>query len=151
MMKRNPLMLIALLVVPSLLLSACGTGAGSGSITASLAGTSWKLVSYGPVSSPVSAVPGVETSLIFGADGQVSGSLGCNSFGGKYEEKDGSVTFSEVISTMMACTDGSRMAQEQSAFRLLNGTDTYTLKGETLTLLDAAGENALSLSSVPDK
>ncbi len=148
-MNRFPLMLIALLAASALLLSACGTGSGSGSLTASLAGTSWKLVSYGPVSSPVNAVADVETSLVFGTDGTVGGSLGCNSFGGKYEEKDGSVTFSEIISTMMACTDESRMAQEQAAFQVLNGSDTYTIKGETLTILDAAGENALTLSSVP--
>ncbi len=148
-MNRFPLMLIALLTAGALLLSACGTGSGSGSLAASLAGTSWKLVSYGPVSSPVNAVTDVETSLVFGTDGTVGGSLGCNSFGGKYEEKDGSVTFSEIISTMMACTDESRMAQEQAAFKVLNGSDTYTIQGETLTILDAAGENALTLSSVP--
>ncbi len=149
-MTRRKLTLIftVLFTVSALILAACGAPVAN---AASLKGTNWTLVSLGPVKDQVSAVADVHTSLTFGADGQVSGNFGCNSFGGKYEIKDGKIVFSEIISTLMACTNEDVMKQEQAGLKILNGEDTYKLEGSTLVIYAASGENALTLSSVPGK
>ncbi len=106
MNKITRTMLIFLIAL-GLILSAC---AGSGA-SVDLKGTSWKLVSYGPLGNQTPAAAGITTSLDFGNDGTVSGNMGCNSFGGNFELKNGKLVFSQMISTMMACL-GPQMAQE---------------------------------------
>ena len=124
-----------------LILSAC---AGSGA-SVDLKGTSWKLVSYGPLGNQTPAAAGITTSLDFGNDGTVSGNMGCNSFGGNFELKNGKLIFSQMISTMMACL-GPQMAQEDAALKVMNGTVSFQVYGSTLTIFDASGANAITLS-----
>lgn len=137
-MKNSPILITTMILVVSLVLAACST---SGQ-TAGLSGSSWKLVSFGAVDSQTPAVADIDTSLVFDREGQISGNMGCNSFGGKYEVKENTVTFSQVISTMMACAE-PQMTQEGTAFKVLNGTATYTLEGDTLQIIDSSGESAL--------
>ena len=144
-MKINSYTVITvILLAVGMMLSACNTASG----TLKLEGTSWSLVSYGPKDNQTPAAAGVETSLVFGTDGQISGNMGCNGFGGKYEVKDGVLTFSEVISTMMACEE-PRMTQEISSFQVLNGTTSYELSSGTLTITDASGTISITLASIP--
>jgi heat shock protein HslJ len=81
--------------------------------------------------------PGV-FSLTFDAAGSVAIGTDCNNMGGQYTYSGGVLTFSQIISTMMAC-DGS---QESAFAALLNEPlkvmfpDTTTM---VLTLPDAAG------------
>jgi len=151
MMKKYTLTLIAVFTAAALVLSACSLPGVNAGTPTGLANTSWSLVSYGPAASQTPAVANIETSLVFGSNGALSGNMGCNGFGGKYEVSDGSVTFSEVVSTLMACSNEQVMSQEQAAFRLLNGKVSYALTGSSLVLTDANGENALTLSSVSSK
>jgi heat shock protein HslJ len=141
--KMNKIILtgVTLLIASSMILSACA----SASPSASLAGTSWKLVSYGPVQNQVAAAPGNQTNLGFGTDGTVNGNMGCNSFSGSYIMKDGSIAFSKMLSTMMACL-GPQMDQEQTALKVMNGTARFQLKANTLTLYDASGADSITLS-----
>jgi heat shock protein HslJ len=134
---------ITLLIHPALLVGALILAACSG--TNSLAGTSWTLVSYGDPSSPTAAASGVETSLVFGTDGQVSGSMGCNGFGGDYSVSGDTLTFGSIISTMMAC-DEPRMTQESTAFAVMNGKTTFTINGDTLTITSTDGAKVLLLT-----
>jgi heat shock protein HslJ len=144
----NKIALIASIVIlaAGLLLSACAPRAES----TSLPGSSWKLVSYGRAENQIPAAPGIETSLVFGTDGQVSGSLGCNSFSGNYEVKDGKLVFGGLASTLMACPE-PQMSQEGSAFQVLSGTVQFEISGSTLTIHDAAGSLALTLAQVESK
>ena len=137
---KNRLLVLTALLTAALVLSACG----SGSQTASLSGTSWTLVSFGPADAQTAAVEGIQTSLIFDLKGNISGNMGCNSFGGKYEVTGDTVSFSEVISTMMACAD-PRMNQERAAFKILNSSATFKLDGDTLKLCDTSGADCLLL------
>ncbi|MGD0750046.1 MAG: META domain-containing protein [Anaerolineales bacterium] len=140
-MTKIRLITITLLVVSGLLLTACtsqGTPAG-------LQGTSWKLVSYGPSGNQTPAASGIDTSLDFGKDGTVNGNLGCNSFSGNYQETNGNVVFSMMISTMMACV-GPQMTQENVGLKIMNGTVRYTVAGNKLTLYAASGDNAITFS-----
>ena len=113
-------------------------------LAADLAGTSWKLISYGPSGHPTSAVANVETDLTFGVDGKVTGSLGCNTFSGDYTVKDGKLVFGRVMSTMLAC-ESPRMAQESAAFQVLAGTVSYKKDGASLAIYAANADVVLSL------
>jgi heat shock protein HslJ len=134
---RTMLILVSLGVV----LSACAFGGAS----VDLKGTSWKLVSYGPVGNQVPAAAGITTRLDFGNDGTVSGNMGCNSFGGNFEVKNGNLVFNQMISTMMACL-GPQMAQEDATLKVMNSTVRFQVDGSTLTIFDASGANVITLS-----
>ena len=97
-----------------------------------LAGTSWKLTQIGVT--PVG--PAVGATLVFGNDGKVSGSGGCNSFGGGYTVSGSTITFSELASTLMAC-EGPRMDVEGQYLGALQGTGTFSLGGGTLVITGA--------------
>jgi heat shock protein HslJ len=140
-MNKIILFLVTLLAATGLMLTACITQGNS----AGLAGTSWKLVSYGPVGQQTPAAAGIETSLEFGTDGHVNGNVGCNSFGGNYEIKNGKILFSQMISTMMAC-QGPQMDQERATLKVLNGTARFQVQGNTLTIVDMNGASAINLS-----
>lgn len=140
-MNKIGLTVFTILVVPGLMLSACAASADS----TSLGGTSWTLVSYGSVDNQASATAGIQTSLNFSADGQVSGNLGCNSLSGNYQVKDGKLVFGPLMSTLMACPD-PQMTQEASAFQVLKGTVPFSVAGNTLTIYDVSGASALTLS-----
>jgi heat shock protein HslJ len=128
-MQKFTLFLITILASLALLLSACNSNESQ----ASLAGTTWQLISYGSATALTPAVAGVETTLTFGKDGQISGNMGCNSFSGKYSIKDGKIIFDALASTMMACAD-AQMTQENAAFKIMSGTVSYEVKDNALTI-----------------
>ena len=142
-MKKITLTIFTILITSGLVLSACS----SQSTPAKLAGTSWTLLSYGPEGNQVHAALGTETNLVFGMDGQVSGSLGCNSFSGDYKIQDGKLVFGLLASMLMACPE-LQMTQEGAAFLVLTGTVRFNIEEDTLTIYDANGANALTLSDV---
>jgi heat shock protein HslJ len=141
-LRKILLVIIPLLVSSALLLTACS----SDSASSNLAGTSWKLVSYGPADDQTPAAGDVETSLDFGKDGKVSGRLGCNQFSGDYSLKDGKIVFGMIAATLMACPE-PQMTQEGTAFQVMNGTVGYEINGKTLTISAADNTVILTLSS----
>jgi heat shock protein HslJ len=145
-MTKITLTIITLLVASGLILSACASKGAS----ASLAGTSWKLVSYGPVGKQIPAAPGIKTSLGFGADGKVSGNVGCNQFSGNYEVKEGKIIFGLLASTLMACSE-PQMTQESTSFQLMTGTVSFEVKGNTLAIYDASDGISIKFSGVENK
>lgn len=119
-----------------LVLAACAGGS-----PASIEG-GWKLVSYGPSSAQVSAVPDAETSIEF-KDGQMSGNVGCNGFGGEYSIKGDQIEFGPVISTMMYCE--AVADQESGTLGVLQGEASFVLDGNTLTITSADGSSSIVL------
>lgn len=69
-------------------------------------------------------------SLTFKKDGSVGVGTDCNSMGGKYITKGNTITFNQMMSTMMYC-DGS---QEQEFSKMLSevGSYLFTSKGELI-------------------
>jgi heat shock protein HslJ len=110
----------------SLVLSACTPQEKS------LEGT-WSLTAYGPEGAIMPPAPGSQGSVTFNADGTISGTSGCNSFGGGYKVDGDQVTFTGLVSTLMACEE-PLMTQEGNVFKVLDGTASYKIDGETLTL-----------------
>ena len=141
-MKRNVLILSGILAA-ALLLSACSPAAPQ---LPDLAGTSWSLVSHGPVDAQISALEGVDTKLTFDQEGQVGGTFGCNSFGGDYSQDGNNLTFGAIMSTLMAC-DEARNSQEQAGFAVLQGTVSFFfLEGDSMAIHSADGGSMLVFS-----
>ena len=122
--------LLTLLMI-SLAISACSSQVTQKS-SASLIGA-WKLTAYGAADAPTPAVEGVEAGLTFNDDGTITGSSGCNGLGGDYTVEGDQITFGEFVSTLMACDDPI-MAQEEAAHKVMTGTATYKIEGDTLTI-----------------
>ncbi len=80
---------------------------------ADLTGTRWTFVSIG--GTPAAADRPADLAF----DGErMSGSAGCNRFGGGYAVEDGVLTAGQLAATLMACP-GAGMAQERAFFDLM--------------------------------
>lgn len=132
---------IVLLTLTLLILSACSSGLGA---SPSVLGD-WKLVSYGDPANPSPALPNVESSIKFDSNGQISGNVGCNTFGGTYEVSGGRITFSSLMATLMYCEQTS--AQEQAVISVLsdNANLQIQMNGHTLTIISTDGYSAVVL------
>ena len=99
-----------------------------------LVGTTWTLMSL-ISGDAVSSVPaGVVATLAFADDGRVDVNPGCNQGAGNYSVDTDSISFSDVITTKMAC-DGSAMQVENAVLQVL-ATDglTFTIDANVLTI-----------------
>ena len=126
-MKR---LVISLLLM--LMLTACGGGN-----SATIEGE-WELVSYNQTAS----VPDVETSIEF-KDGQMSGNVGCNGFGGEYTVNGDQIEFGPVMSTMMFCE--AVADQESSTLAAMQNDATFILNGDRLTITSTDTSNFIML------
>ena len=134
-MKKTPL-LSFLIALAGIFLSAC-SGA-----PADIAGE-WRLVSYGAASNPEPAAG--ETSIHFGADGQLTGNVGCNSFSGEYRLSGAKIEFGPIMSTLMACL-GPISEQEGAVFAVFANASPFALTGDALTITSADGGMVIVLA-----
>jgi len=95
-----------------------------------LADTRWELATY----DGAAAVDGAEATLEFVGAGQVTGTGGCNSYGGGYSVEGDTITFSGIASTLMMCADEAVGAQETAFFEALNSAARYELTDDGLTI-----------------
>jgi heat shock protein HslJ len=115
-MPKFPVAVSVLAGLTILVVTACdATGATDGTTpeptsAIDLAGTSWTLVSVGG-NAPVE---GADAWLAFGANGEITGSTGCNNLIGGYAVDGTALTFSTIGTTRMACPSDDLMAQDAS-------------------------------------
>jgi heat shock protein HslJ len=116
------------------ILAACnGSGANE------LRGTAWELASM----SGSGLLPGTSITIEF-TDEEVSGSAGCNHYGGSYQISGSSLTFSDVFSTEMACPEPQGILEQEGEYlAALNDADSYQLASDQFEILDEAGEQLL--------
>lgn len=121
-----------------------GSGALQAQYTAvvpvSLAGTSWQLTGYNNGQGAVVSVnPNTQVTAVFGEDGTLSGSAGCNSYSTSYAVDGSSLTINAAIaSTMMACEEDV-MQQETAFLAALPNATTFAVQGDSLELRDGNG------------
>jgi heat shock protein HslJ len=135
-MKKSHLLLTALFILA--ILTSCS------SVKPDISGD-WKLVSYGDAVNSTSALPDIDTSIKF-ENGQMSGNVGCNGFGGSYELKNDKVTFSGIMSTLMFCEQTS--AQEQGVLGVFsdNAALQIQVNGDSLSITSADGASVVNLA-----
>ena len=146
-----------LLLVGVLVLSACAalqdilpeTGATPDPEPApTLAMTSWTLVSYGEPGSEAEVIAGTEVTLEFQDDMQAAGLGGCNSFGAQYEATNGDISFTEIISTLIACEEEGVMEQEAAYFQALENAEEFELIDGDLRIYYDNGQRVLNFEEV---
>ena len=135
-MKINLASLVFLLT----LLSACSATPAS---IDSLDGTSWELYAI----SKHFPVEGSNITIAF-EDGQVSGSAGCNSYGGEYQVNEKKIEFGMLASTLMACVDPAMMEQETMFLQMLGDAHRFELVDGQLQIFWSDHE---ALTFVPAK
>lgn len=115
-----------------LLLAACSPAPADHPLT----GTSWTLQSLDGNTQVGVALGGQAVTLDFTSETEVSGSGGCNGFGGSYQADadTGAITFSSIVSTLMACEDEGIGETETQYFAALNAATNYSLSGAILTI-----------------
>jgi putative lipoprotein len=94
----------------------------------------WTAVEIG--GTPVSQ--GVTSTLDIGPDGAVSGTGGCNRYRGRAEIAAGTIAFSPLAATRMACPGGA-MDQEQRLFAALAAARRFRVEAGALVLLGDDG------------
>jgi heat shock protein HslJ len=119
-----------------------GGGDDSSTSAAALAGSSWRLTGW----SVSSQDPNDFTITAEFKDGRIGGKSAVNQYGGPYTASDdGSISFGDLVSTMMAGPEPD-MKAEQTYLELLAAAKKFRIEGDTLTLSDAQGNDSLIYS-----
>lgn len=116
----------------------------------SLAGTSWQATGINNGNEAVVSQEGTEkVTALFGTDGTISGTGGCNTYSGPFTTSGADqVTIGALTSTEMACPEPA-MEIEQQYFAALGNVATYQIEGTTLTLRDADGATQAAFTLLP--
>ncbi len=137
-MNQSKLFLIILVAFSSFL--SCNTtkkgtnsGMSSDNPNSDLIETYWKLTEL--MGEPIAMTPDTKKEMhmvIKKQENLVNGNSGCNSFIGSYIVLEGNrISFSQLISTKMACID---MEKETTFMEALQKVDNYTIQGKILSL-----------------
>jgi len=89
-------------------------------------------------------ISGTEVTLELKENGQAAGSGGCNSFGGQYQVQGENISFSQIISTKMACTNAGIMDQENRYLQALQSANSFSLTTTGLTIRYNNGSGSLN-------
>lgn len=113
--------------------------------TATLENTYWKFLTLHGKPLVVADSQREPHLLLHPADKRVSGSGGCNGLVGSYQLDGGSLTFSHMAGTLMACLHG--MEQEHQIHVMLPSVRHWKVEGERLKLLNEQNEVLAELES----
>jgi heat shock protein HslJ len=113
---------------------------------APLTGTNWTLDSFYTGDAVSSVITGTTITAVFGEDGRVTGSAGCNNYFGSYTVTGKSLSIGSTGSTKMNCPGRGIMLQESAYLTSLGKTATFTISGNRLSLADANGAKLLSFT-----
>ncbi|MGW1885533.1 META domain-containing protein [Streptomyces sp. NPDC001970] len=108
---------------------------------APLVGTEWTVTSLLTGDTAASLPAGTEKKahFVFGKDGSVRGSLGCNTFSGAAKISGSEITFGRLATTRRMCP-GPETTLERAVAKVLRGRVTYELQHRGLTLTAQGGE-----------
>lgn len=111
-----------------------------------LVGTDWVLDSYSTGRDAISSViTGTTITAKFTDDSKITGSAGCNHYGGEYLLDGANLSVSSLFSTLMYCTEPEGvMEQEARYLGLFDSVSGYRIDGDRLDLLDEVGKVLLS-------
>lgn len=128
--------LAALALVAAVLLTVACTSGGS------LEGTSWKLTEW----SVSSIDPARVTITAKFANGRIGGSGGVNSYSGPYTAGPGTAFKAGTLTSTLMAGPEPAMHAETAYFALLAQVASYRIHGDTLTMMDAGGNESLVLT-----
>ncbi len=139
-MTGKHMLLIAVSIV--MLAVALAPACSSGTTSRPLEGTTWMLQSFGQPGNLKSVLKDAEISASFDAGKrQVSGSGGVNRYFAGYDLKGNRLSISGQLASTKMAGPPPLMDQEQEYFTLLQAAESYSIKGDKLTI--ASGSNVL--------
>lgn len=108
---------------------------------ASLTGVTWMMEMYNTGTQAVSsAIAGTQVTAIFGEDGFLGGSAGCNTYQTSYTLDGSDIQIGQPISTLMFCGEPEGMMDQEAAYlKALQAASSYTIEADRLTLKDPSG------------
>ena len=131
------------LAVSATVQAAAAPEAPAASTATPLEGTLWTLTSYvNAQGEAIAPVEGAEPTATF-MDGRVSGNASCNNYSADYTVDGDSMQIGVGMTTMMMCQPEAVAAQEQAYLAALATVGQYLIEGETLTLMNEAGQTVL--------
>ncbi len=104
-----------------------------------LGGTEWNVTMYNNGrEAVVGLIEGTEINVLFGEDGELSGSAGCNQFIGSYTVDGNTIQIGQLGSTMRFCAEPEgTMEQEQAFLAALQSAATFRIEADNLELRTA--------------
>jgi heat shock protein HslJ len=113
--------------------------ARSGSDANALRNTAWELESL----AGNAVLPGTTIMLEFSED-QISGSAGCNQYGGSYQAGENNLSVGDVFATEMGCMEPQGILEQETAYlTALSTVATYQVTPNQLEMFDKAGAQVL--------
>ena len=104
--------------------------------------TKWFLRSYGMQNNLEAIIEDTEITATFNsAEGEVSGSSGCNTYWAGYEINGSRLSISEMVFTEMACVSPEGVMEQEDVFlSLLANAQSFQADDTTLTIFCSDGE-----------
>lgn len=136
---------LLVIIVASIIAAGCTAGTSAPGAAAGLVGPSWTLDSYLAGNGTfVPVLPGTEVTAAFGPDGKVTGSAGCNGYGGDYRLDGKNLSVTSLAQTLKLCTEPEGIMDQEARFMDLLGSATgCRLENDRLILTDAEGATVL--------
>jgi heat shock protein HslJ len=96
----------------------------------------------------VSTLAGTEITAVFGEDGALTGSAGCNNYTASYELEGSSITVTAPATTRKMCGEPAGVMEQEAAYlQALQLAASYAVTGEVLEITDANGSRLLSYAA----
>ena len=114
-----------------------------------LVGPTWQLSGYNQGDNAfVSVLAGTQITALFGADGSVTGSAGCNSYVGQVQVDGNSLSIGPLATTRMMCGEPQGVMEQETAYlEALSTVTGYRIQGSALQLLAADGAAVATYST----
>jgi heat shock protein HslJ len=105
----------------------------------------WVLQSYSsPQTGYQTPLPGTQITARFEANGDLSGSAGCNDYSGGFTAYDQTLRVSNLSSSQVACGDPQGIMEQEAAYlSLLSQSARFTISAGQLSVFDSAGNRIL--------
>ncbi len=114
--------------------------------TNSLSKTSWKVTGYNNgKEAVVGPIANTNPTIIFGDDGTISGSAGCNTYSGTFNLNGEKISIGPLASTQRECIEPVGIMEQESSFlTFLEKADTWSIQGDQLYLRTSEDQIAIT-------
>jgi heat shock protein HslJ len=113
-----------------------------------LQNTAWNLISFHSGDAVSSTIAGTQITAVFGTDGRVAGTAGCNQYSAEYTVQGSTLEIGSPISTKMHCTAPAGLMQQETTYlNTLTSVKQFAIEGNVLVLLDGGGRPLLTFSA----
>ncbi|MCA9874104.1 MAG: DUF4377 domain-containing protein [Anaerolineales bacterium] len=114
---------------------------------ASLVGPLWQAQTI----QGTAVLPDTEVTAVFGEDGSLGGSAGCNTYTTSYQVNGSNITIGLPASTQQLCTEPAGIMEQETDFltSALPSAATFRINGSSLEIMTAGGQIAVLANRIP--